>query len=115
MKIGRTQKVFAAVALIPAALFILRPAAAQVLYGTLVGEVTEQSGAVVPCVTIVITNTETGLTRESRTDEAGRYTFGNVLPGAYDLKVSAPGFKTFGQTGIAVTVNNVSRVDFKLE
>lgn len=88
---------------------------AQVLYGTLVGEVTDQSGAVVPGASITLTHANTGQSRETITDDAGRYTLGNLLAGRYDLKVSRDGFSTLTQAGIEITVNNISRADVRLE
>ena len=69
-------------------LVLLTPVQAQVLYGTVVGDVTDQSGAVVPNAAVTITNTATGVTRDSKTDDGGRYSIGNALPGTYDLKVT---------------------------
>jgi hypothetical protein len=97
------------------ALSFTSPASAQVLYGTLVGEITDQTGAVVPAATVTVTHTSTGQTREATTGTAGRFTIGNLLPGAYDLKVTKEGFSTMTQTGIEVEVNNVSRADLTLQ
>src|SRR5579884_2481123 len=93
----------------------LRPAAAQVLYGSVIGTVTDQSDAVVPNATLTLTNKETGATRNGVTDDGGRYSFVNVLPGRYDLKVTAKGFRTFSQADLEVFANTVARSDFKLE
>ena len=49
-------------------------AAAQVLYGSLVGDVKDSSGAAMPGATVVVTNKNTGLTREAVTDETGTTT-----------------------------------------
>ena len=67
-------------------------ASAQVLYGSIVGTVTDQSGAVVPKADVKAINPQTGETREVTTDAAGRYTIGNVLPGIYEIHVTATGF-----------------------
>ena len=88
---------------------------AQVLYGSLVGTVTDQTGAVVPKATVTITNNQTGLTRETTTDEGGRYSIVSIPPGTYSLKVTASGFKTFSQTSAEVIINVVGRIDVKLE
>ncbi|MGH9695221.1 MAG: carboxypeptidase-like regulatory domain-containing protein, partial [Bryobacteraceae bacterium] len=88
---------------------------AQAIYGSLVGTVTDQSGAVVPNASITATETTTGVVRQDHTDGGGRYTIVNVLPGTYKIDVSAPGFKNFNQTGLAVTPNVVSRVDVHLQ
>ena len=69
------------------------PAAAQLLYGSLTGIVEDSSGGSVPNSTISITNKGTGQTYEAKTDEGGRYTIQNILPGEYDVKFAAAGFR----------------------
>jgi outer membrane receptor protein involved in Fe transport len=96
-------------------LALAAPASAQILYGSIVGTVTDQTDAVVPKATVTITNRATGASRETTTDEAGRYSLPTVLAGTYDLKVTASGFKTQTRTDVTVTINTVSRVDVRLE
>ena len=62
-------------------------ARAQVLYGSVVGAVKDAQGAAIPAATVVITNKETNLTRETVTGNDGEYTVANVVPGRYDVKV----------------------------
>src|SRR5262245_40938690 len=88
-KLGTTAKLtglmFAlllAVGLLPGA------ASAQVLYGSLVGNVTDQNGAVIAGATITITNKGTSQTREATTNADGEYSIINILPGVYDVKVT---------------------------
>ena len=88
---------------------------AQVLYGSLVGSVTDPSGASVPSADVVITNSDTNLAKDAKVDESGRYSFVNVLPGKYTLKVTAPGFRAFSATNLDVSPNTVARIDVKLE
>jgi hypothetical protein len=88
---------------------------AQTLYGSLVGTVTDQSGATVPNASITATETTTGVVRQDKTDANGRYSMVNVLPGTYNVQVGAPGFKNFDQTGLTVTPNVVSRIDVHLQ
>ena len=57
----------------------------------------------------------TNQTREVTTDEAGGYSFTDLQTGTYTLKISQPGFKTFEQTDITVSLNNVNRVDITLQ
>lgn len=99
------------------ALFIIAAAAAaaQVLYGSIVGAVEDPSGSVVPNAIVGIVNKQTGATREARTDEQGRFTLGNVPAGRYDLNVSATGFRPAARSNIEVTINTVTRQDIKLE
>lgn len=87
----------------------------QVLYGSLVGNVTDASGAAVPGATVTAVQTETGLTRSAVTDRAGSYTIATLSAGTYDVKISAPGFKTFEKTDVPVGINTVARVDASLQ
>ena len=88
---------------------------AQVLYGSLVGNVVDQNGAVLPGVSVTITNTGTGLKLDTVTDDTGTYVFRNLLPGTYDMALSLKGFKEMRQSGIIVTAGNSKRVDVALQ
>jgi outer membrane receptor protein involved in Fe transport len=92
-----------------------QPAMAQVLYGSLVGTIQDPSGSVVPNAALVLTNTSTGAKREFKADEQGRYNSVSLLPGTYTLTVSAAGFRTLNRTGIEITINNVTRVEARLD
>ncbi|HEV2247185.1 MAG TPA: TonB-dependent receptor [Terriglobia bacterium] len=95
--------------------FLARQAKGQVLYGSLVGTVSDQTGAVVPGAAVTVKNTNTGLTRESNTDASGFYSIANLLEGTYDLSVSKSGFRSYTQTGIGISINNVTRINPSLE
>src|SRR5215475_13611395 len=88
---------------------------AQVLYGSLVGNVTDQNGAVVAGATVTIINKGTCQIREAATSESGEYSITNILPGDYDVKVTKQGFSTFTQTGLKITSNNLTRVDVQMK
>jgi len=88
---------------------------AQVLYGSIVGNVKDTSGASIPGATVTVTNKNTALTRDVLTADDGGYNLVNVLPGQYDVKVSLQGFKEFVKTDVPVTAGTVSRVDIGLE
>src|SRR5215467_12621877 len=90
-------------------------AKAQVLYGSVSGVVTDQSGAAVPKAHVTITNRGTGFVREADADEGGHYTIPELPPGEYDLKVTAGGFKPLTQTNLTVTANTVNHVDVGLQ
>jgi len=94
---------------------LAQQAKGQVLYGSLVGTVTDQTGAVVPGATVTVKNTNTGLTREATTDAGGVYSIRNLQQGTYDLSVSKSGFKPYTQTGVAVSINTVNRINPSLE
>src|SRR5438034_9422940 len=88
---------------------------AQVLYGSVVGTVTDQTGAVVPGATVTITNLATGQAREAITDSAGNYVIPNVLEGTYGLSVKMTGFRNYLENGINVSINTVRRADVALQ
>ena len=88
---------------------------AQVLYGSIVGNVTDQQGAALPGVSVTITNTGTGLRLDTVTDDTGSYVFRNLLPGTYNMTLSAKGFKEMQQEGIIVTAGNPKRTDVTLQ
>src|SRR5690242_7031709 len=88
---------------------------AQVLYGGIVGQVSDTSGAAAPGATVTITNRDTGLARTAVSNDTGNYSFTNVQAGSYDVKITLQGFREFVKTGVPVSVNEVSRVDASLE
>ena len=68
------------------------------------GTVTDESGAVLPGVTVTATQTDTGVTRTAVTDGNGAYVMPNLPTGPYRLEVSLQGFRTYVQTGIVLQV-----------
>jgi hypothetical protein len=91
------------------------PADAQVLYGSIVGTVSDAQGAFVPGATVTIVNKETNLTRDTVTGAEGTYSLTNVQPGSYDVKVSLPGFREAVRTNVPVSIGQISRVDMTLQ
>ena len=65
---------------------------AQVLYGSHVGNVTDETGAAVPGAMVTITHGETGASREAVTDAAGAYRFSTLQPGTYAITVKLTDF-----------------------
>src|SRR6266545_787143 len=86
-------------------------AAAQVLYGSIVGNVRDQSDAPIPGATVTVTNKETNQSRQAVTNEAGVYNFPTVQAGTYDVSAAKSGFATFQKSDVPVTINTVARVD----
>ena len=108
-----------ALVLIQIALLLLLtlPAAAgaQVLYGSLVGNVSDDTGAAVPGATVTIHNKGTGTSRDTTTDATGAYRFDTVQPGMYSVTVQLTGFRTLTRPDIPVTLNTTARADAKLQ
>src|SRR5258706_1117520 len=82
--------------------------------GSITGEVKDQSGAVAPNAAVTATNTATNVARSTVTNEAGVYSFPNLIPGTYQVKVTASGFETITKTNIELQVQQTARVDFNL-
>ena len=80
---ARSRLLVACAALVAAALAVA-PVHAQILYGSIVGTVTDAQGAHVPGATVSIVSKDTNLTRDTVTDSEGNYNLTNVHPGSYD-------------------------------
>ena len=79
------------------------------------GTVRDQSGAVLPGVEITATQTETGIARNTISNETGSYVLPNLSLGPYRLEAGLPGFRTFVQTGIVLQVNSSPAINPVLE
>lgn len=79
---------------------VLLPLAAQMNRGTLTGSVTDSTGAVVPGVKIIITNTGTNARFETTSNETGTYTMPNLPPGPYKLEFASASFKKLVRSGV---------------
>jgi hypothetical protein len=82
---------------------------------TIVGTVTDPSGASVPNVKIAVTNTETGLIHTVTTNDAGQYVIPDLKIGHYDAKAEASGFKVAEQKGVVLQVGDRQRLDFQMQ
>ena len=87
----------------------------QAVNATLLGIVTDASGAVVPNAKVTITEVNTGVSRSGPTNESGNYTFPNLPPGQYSVTVEAAGFKKETRRDIGLLVNTTQRVDIQLQ
>src|SRR5215469_4989564 len=92
-----------------------RPLHAQVLYGSVTGTVTDQSGAVVPGAQVTVTNEATGLKREATSDASGFYRVLDLPQGSYTVEITTGGFKPLKVTGIFVVIGQVHAQDLQLE
>jgi hypothetical protein len=104
---------FAVVALSLFFLFALAtPAFAQ--EATIVGSVTDPSGAAVADAKVTLTNLETGVSKVFPTNESGQFVAVDIHIGRYDIKVEKSGFKTEERKGLVLQVGDRTRTDFQL-
>src|ERR1700722_4475643 len=103
-------------ALLPFILSLLAtaPALAQTVRGTILGTVTDSSGAIVVKARVTVREPSTGLTRTETTNDQGEYSIPQLPAGFYSLTVEAPNFKTAERTGIELRVDDRLRVDVPL-
>ena len=91
------------------------PVYAQVAGANLTGTVTDASGSGVPKANVSIKNTATGVVSDITTDSDGFYSAPNLLPGVYEITVSATGFSTVVQRGLTLTVGAVQALNIPLK
>lgn len=102
--------------LVVAAMALAAPAAsAQTVTGTMQGTVTDTTAAIIPGVTIVIKNLETGATREVTTNESGFYSAPFLAVGRYSVTAKLNGFGTIVRDGIDLGLNQTRVADFQLK
>jgi hypothetical protein len=114
----QVQKMFRAVCSIALGLMFLftssRMMEAQAVSGTIVGTVTDSTGAAVPNAPVVITLTGQDAKFDTVTNGSGNFTEPNLPPGIYRVTVSSPGFSKIVRENIVVDTNTTSRVDVAL-
>jgi hypothetical protein len=83
----------------------------QSTFGTILGTVHDQSGAVMPGCAVTIENVGTSVRRSTITDETGSYTTPNLEPGTYRVSIELPGFQVAQYTNIQLTARQTIRID----
>ena len=99
-------------ALIVACVF---PLHGQEYRATMLGTVTDSSGAVIPETHITVVNRDTGVANGTLTNSEGSWSIPFLPPGVYELRAEQPGFKTFQRSPIELRVNDRVRIDVVLE
>ncbi len=94
---------------------IAQSALGQAVSGTLLGTVTDATGAAVVNAKVTATLTTTGAVHTAQTNGSGNYTFPDMQPGLYTIKSEASGFKATQQSNINLLTNTSVRVDFSLQ
>ncbi len=87
---------------------------AQTVDTAITGIVTDSSGAVIPGATVAVTSVTTGTKKEARTSSGGDYILNYLIPGSYDVTVTANGFGASTENGILLQVNQTARVNVSL-
>ncbi len=108
-------KVRRAVLCVVVALLLPAVVAAQAVTGTILGVITDSTGAVMPGATVTLTNTGTGLVRAVTTDANGEYTAPSLPTGKYTVKAELSGFKTVTVPDVTLGVDQHFRLNLKLE
>ena len=89
--------------------------AAQGLFGTISGAVTDANGAIIPGATVTIVNVGTNVKATLNTNASGDYSVAGLNPGIYRVEASAKGFKNEVQNNIVLEVDGNPKVSFKLQ
>ena len=89
--------------------------AQQTTAGSFRGTVTDQTGGVIPGVTVLLTNPDMGQTWETVTNETGFYALPKIPPGVYTFRLSFQGFQTLVSEGARLQTNQDATVDFTMQ
>jgi hypothetical protein len=89
--------------------------AAQTITSSIVGTVTDPSGAVIPGVSITVRNVDTGIQSTTVTDSVGNYTVAQLPPGRYQVDAEMAGFKKFVRQNVTLEMTRQLRIDIPLE
>jgi len=92
-----------------------QPLSSQETRGTILGRVTDPSGAVIAGVEVQATNVSTGVTAVARSNEAGNYSMPYLLAGFYTVQAEAAGFKKFVREGIQVRIRENVEVNLQMQ
>lgn len=87
----------------------------QIVNGSIVGTITDPSGAVIPGSTVTAVDTATGLKRTVKTDAGGRYNMSSLAPGTYSVTAVATGFRPLQKSNVIVTPGATVRVDVQVQ
>src|SRR5262245_46214857 len=91
------------------------PLYGQAVNGTLLGTITDSTGAVVPAAQVTVVETNTGISRNVETNQSGHYVFALLEGGVYRVTVQRVGFQKATRDDVGVLVNSTVRVDFALK
>src|ERR1700674_5426611 len=110
-----SQRITAVFVILAIAILSASQARAQVAGATLSGTVTDPSGAAIADARVTILNKATGVTRDANAGSGGFYSVPNLLPGVYDVTVSASGFSASKQSDLALSVGDQQVLNVSLK
>jgi hypothetical protein len=87
---------------------------AQETRSTIYGQVTDPQNAAIAGVPITITNIDTNVSTQARTNQTGYYEAALLLPGRYEVHAQAPGFKAFSRRGLQLAMSSRLQIDIGL-
>ena len=87
----------------------------QAVNGSLLGSILDITGARMPSVKVTVTESNTGLSRSTESNQSGNYSFPDLQPGTYTISAEQTGFKRASRADVSVIVNTSPRVDLTLE
>ena len=108
----RTSEGLAAILLI---LAVASPGQTQTTTGSILGDITDPSGAVLPGVTVRVTSAATGATRETVTNAVGAYRFAGLQPAEYAVTVALDGFRSATRSDVVLPVLGEIKIDFRMD
>ena len=97
------------------AVFHPQPIGAQITTATIVGAITDETGALIPGVTVTVRNEDTGLSRNAISDDSGRYLAPRLPVGTYEVSAELTGFKRVVISNIVLQLDQTARIDLVLE
>ena len=116
LSLSESKSVFSAILTLAILLALIHsPAHAQVLFGSMVGNVTDATDSAVPGANVKITDLGTNEVRTFTANQNGAYNAVNLPAGTYSIEITREGFRTFAASNVLVNQNNVVRVDARLE
>ncbi len=113
--LGRIYRFRTLVCLISVLVFSTVAALAQLSTASLNGVVRDATGAVVPRASVTLHNSDTGVERNTFTNDTGTYVFSDINPGRYTLRVTAPSFSTKQVSDFVLAVNQTATIDIALD
>jgi hypothetical protein len=112
--IHRLRRLFAASLAVTLLAFNPSKSPAQAIFGSLYGTVTDNTSAVVPGATVIVTDESKGTSVTTTTNASGEYVVQHLIPDTYDIKVSFAGFEQFETKGVQVLADTSPKVDAQL-